>query len=110
MKCVRCGHNPEEDARRLSVSLDFNEIWIDGQRIRLGPKQCELMHILAEKTPVPVRVESIMPRLWYVDDTPDGGSQTLKVMISQLRSKLDGTAIQLHNHWKAYSLVLKEAV
>ena len=83
--CPCCGQ--EMPRNGLVVSLDTNTVVVRGLHARLTPRLTEILAILAERMPAPVMHDTLISRLWGINES-EHSADTLKVQVCLLRQAL----------------------
>lgn len=101
MNCPCCGQ-PIPVSDDVIVSLDTNSITVRGMSLRLTPRQAEILRVLADKMPAPVRRQTVTARVWCLNER-ELTEKNLDVHVSNLRHKIAplGLAIHTHRHGEA---------
>jgi two-component system KDP operon response regulator KdpE len=88
-------YRSEEKQRRVStyfsedLQIDFErrKVLAQGRRVRLTPKEFELLHYLVTDEGKPLEYQWLLREIWGPDC--DGEIQYLRVFINQLRRKIE---------------------
>ncbi len=92
--CPSCGQLLPFDGARAWVDLDNNVVVVDGTRVRLTPRQCELVASLLDTAPRTVTRGHLMDLL-YGQRLDEPLEKIIDVMICRIRKNLAGTALQI---------------
>jgi two-component system KDP operon response regulator KdpE len=76
----------------LKIDFDRRSVFVRGKRVKLTPKEFEVLHLLVANQGRPIRHETILRSIWG----PKYGREThyLRVFIRQLRKKLEANPSQ----------------
>ncbi len=92
--CPSCGQLLPLDGARVWTDLNSNDVVVDGDRIRLTARQCELVSALMDAAPSVVSRGGLMDMIYgHMGDEPF--EEILGVMICKIRQKLAGTALRI---------------
>ena len=106
--CPSCGQLLPFDGARAWADPDNNIVVVDGARVRLTPKQCELVAALLDAAPRAVTKEHLMDLL-YSQKSNEPFDQVIKVMVCRARQKLAETALQIETiRARGFRVVLAE--
>jgi two-component system KDP operon response regulator KdpE len=95
---------PKIETRDLSVDLEKRKVEVRGERIRLSPKEFDVLRLLMIQKGKPLTHKKILQTVWG----PDHGEETenLRVVINQLRNKIEKDAVRpryvLTEPWLGY--------
>ena len=78
---------PAIDLGRLRIDGTTPQIWLDGERLELTPKEFDLLRYLATHVGLVVRRDELLAKVWGTTSTP--ASNTLTVHIRRLRTHLN---------------------
>jgi two-component system KDP operon response regulator KdpE len=80
------------ESRDLKIDFDRRSVFLRGKRVKLTPKEFEVLHLLVANQGRPVRHETILRSIWG----PRYGREThyLRILIRQLRKKLEANPSQ----------------
>ncbi len=92
--CSRCGQLLPFDGARAWADLNSNVVVVDGARVQLTPKQCELVVALLRAAPRTVPRGHLMDML-YGQKSGEPIEKILDVMVCKIRKKLAGTALRI---------------
>lgn len=73
----------------LVVDLSHQEVWLDGEQVRLTPTENKILHILLSSAPRLVTSRYLLDRIWPHEEA---GEDVLRVHVHRLRGKLQGSA------------------
>jgi len=71
----------------LKVDFTIRRVWIQGEEVKLTPREYELLKSLARHAGRPVTHRQVMAAVWGPDAEVD--TQFVRVLVSQLRQKLE---------------------
>jgi two-component system, OmpR family, response regulator RegX3 len=74
-------------ANGVGIDLDGHRVFVDGQEVRLAPKEFELLRILLDNAGRVMSRQALLDAIWRPGF--DGANKTLEVHIRRLRRKLD---------------------
>ena len=83
---------PMLEHRGLMLGLMDSTITYDGQKIELTKNEFRILQTLMERKGEIVSRDTLMMRLWQMDDYVE--ENTLTVNVTRLRRKLDGIGLQ----------------
>jgi len=81
--------------RGIQVDLATNSLLVDGQVIKLWPKEAELMSVLVGAMPRVLSKELLTDRLYGVTNSLAPDSKVIEMWISNLRKKLRGSPLRI---------------
>lgn len=93
--CPCCG---KPYVSNLTVSLDTNEVAIDGTTIKLGAGEAEVLSVLVEKAPGVVPMNDMLNRIY--GRTERGTPMTLQVYICRINKKLKDFGFRVINKYR----------
>jgi DNA-binding response OmpR family regulator len=78
---------PRIETPQLSVDLEKRKVEVRGERVRLSPKEFDVLYLLMIQQGKPLTHKKILQTVWG----PDHGEETenLRVVINQLRKKIE---------------------
>jgi DNA-binding winged helix-turn-helix (wHTH) protein len=82
--CPCCG---AASAAEILVSLDTNQISVDGHMIKVAPQRAEIAHVLAAAYPRAVERDTMIAKIWGVNE-PSNPEQVLQTQVCYLRANL----------------------
>ena len=76
----------------LKIDFDRRSVFVRGKKVKLTPKEFEVLHLLVKNQGRPIRHETMLRSIWG----PEFGRETqyLRVLIRQLRRKLESNPSQ----------------
>lgn len=86
MKCPCCGQ-PIPVSDDVIVSLDTNSITVRGVSLRLRPREAEILRVLVNCMPTPVRRTVIIASVWALTER-EPTAKGVDVHVSNLRRKI----------------------
>lgn len=92
--CPCCGS--ELKNQRPHVDENTSHFLIGGRAIPVAPKQRQLLAALLVAYPRTAPHDHLIALLWDQDE-PEDAANNLKVYVSQLRGRLEGTRIEIRN-------------
>lgn len=93
----------------LVVNLSQYKVEIDGERVKMPPKELELLYLLASNPNIVYTREKLLDQIWGYDF--DVGSRTVDVHVKRLRDKIekDSNVWQIGTVWSVgYRFEFKE--
>ena len=93
----------------LAVCLQSNVAVRLGREVKLQPTQAEILHAILRRAPQAASLSHLAAKVWGLGNAPDDEPGTLRVMVSQLRTKLAPLSVRIKGRTGAgYRLVLDE--
>lgn len=94
MNCPCCGQMMV--GRDVRVWLESNTVSVGSRAVRLSPRQAEILSVLAEGRPLPVKKDHLMRRVYGVVES-EGAYGALLASISQMRKKIAPLGLRIIN-------------
>lgn len=85
----RCRENLVRPDDRLEIDFVGRKVRRPDREVRLTPTEAKLLHVLARDSPRVVRSSFLRSRVWPREEISE---ETLRVAVSRLRRKLEGTS------------------